>query len=479
MATISSLGSGSGIDLEGLISDIINAEASPVETRLNAKEADLLATISAFGTLNSSLAEFRTATQTLTAINAFKVRTAKSSDSELFTAVAENNAVATDYNIQVLNLAGTQKLSSGDFSSPDDIVGTGKLTISAGIQSFSVDITSGTLTEIADAINDSNQNFGAKASIISINDGLGGKVSKLVISAAESGTNNALTITVDDDDLVDEDGSGLSQLFYDAGNINSQLIEISEAVDAQITIDGFIVSNSTNTFSDAIEGVTITALSVTEDPENDLPAVLSIALDSAGVSKSVNSFVAFYNKLISTLDALSESNPEAGTQAALAGDFTIRSIGAQLRSILSSQFAGLDQGANSLVALGITTNADGKLEVNETKLSNAISTNLDDIEALFQSETGIASRIDNLINKYLQAGGILDAREDSLNRSLDDIADQRDALDLRLTALEDRYRQRFSALDSLISQLNSTSEFLISQLAITSSIISGKKSKND
>jgi flagellar hook-associated protein 2 len=77
---------------------------------------------------------------------------------------------------------------------------------------------------------------------------------------------------------------------------------------------------------------------------------------------------------------------------------------------------------------------------------------------------GIADRLDTLVTQLLADGGALDARSDGLQSRVEDIGDQRDALDLRMTAVEARLRTQFTALDSLMAQLQKTSSFLDQQL---------------
>ncbi len=78
---------------------------------------------------------------------------------------------------------------------------------------------------------------------------------------------------------------------------------------------------------------------------------------------------------------------------------------------------------------------------------------------------GIAGQLDDLLDDFLQTGGFIASREESINDSLDDIEDDRIRLDDRIAALEARLIRQFSALDALVAQFNQTSNFLAQQLA--------------
>lgn len=481
MASISSLGAGSGLDLETLLTNLLAAESTPIQTRLAQQEASIQASISAFGSFKSALSEFQTATNALKEASAFNGRSASSSNNSIFTASADNTASAASYDINVLNLAETHKLATnGQFSDPSATIGTGQLTISVGSDSFNVNITSGSLTDIRDAVNNATDNTGVTASIITV-DGVtpGSTISELVFTANDSGADDELTITVDDDDLVDTDDAGLSQLLYEPGGSNNQLDQLNAALDARITIDGFTVSSATNTFSGAIEGVTITAQGPSPDIINDPPETLNVALDSNTIKSNINDFVSAYNKLIDNIADLTAFDVDAGTSSALNGDFTVRTFQTQLRQNINSRVFGLDTNFDTLVELGLTTDENGKLEVNDTTLDNAIDNGLDDLTAVFSSDSGIATQLSTLLDGYLGSGGIIQTREDGFNTSLEEINDERDQLALRLETVERRFRQQFAALDALVTQLNSTGSFLQQQLANTSNIINNGGNSNN
>jgi len=474
MASITSIGVGSGLDLENLVSQIVAAERDPVTNSLNLKEANVQADISAFGTLKSTLSNFQSSLANLKNSSFFQSQFATSGDSTLYTATSGGNAVLGSYDIAVLYEASSHRLASADFTDPDIVVGSGSMTISSGSTSFDVTITSGTndtLAEIRDAINDAAGNDGTvSASILTVDDGMGGTVSKLVLAASNSGEDNAITVDVIDDDAGHKDNSGLSQFFYNDSDPSNQLTQTSEARDAEITVDGFTAKSSTNEFSDTISGITINVLKGSEDPLDPDSASLVVSKNTSAIKAEVETFVASYNELATVLNELTDYDPTTQTRGLLLGDSTVNNIETQIRRILSNTVEGSGT-LNSLASLGISTNSNGLLSLDSDELTDAVVNNSDDFSNLFSSDNGVATKLDDLLDQFLGSTGILKTREDGFQQRLDEITDQRDQLDLRLDKIETRLRAQYASLDILVSQLNSTGSFLTEQLSATAQII--------
>lgn len=485
MAAITSIGTGSGIDLEGLVGQILEAERAPTEQRLELKQAETEASISAYGSLKSTLSAFQATLADLSDAENVETRSAASSDEEIFTATANNDAQPTTNSIQVLSLASAHKLASADFSSPNEPPGGGTLTIALGAKTFSLDITAGvndSLSAIRDAINTAESNPGVTASLITIDNGLddGGTVTKLVFNTEETGTDNQISISVDEtpatsgdgDAAANKDGTGLSRLFFAADDPSNQATELSAAEDARITVDGFVAVSSSNSFADVIDGVTITAVGVTDDPENTLPATLSVATDPQALQAKVDAFVIGYNELMITINTLTNYDTETQTAGLLNGDSGIRSIETQLRRALSREVPSDNPLSNytSLAAIGLSTQRDGTITLDSEKFNAALEGNLDEIGALFSGDKGMATELRKVADGLLASDGLIKTRNEGFDKQMRDIDDQRVALERRLEAIESRTRAQFSGLDTLISELQSTSSFLTEQLANISNI---------
>jgi len=228
--SISSAGIGSGIDINSLVQQLVESEGSNKSNRLNLKEAEYQADISAFGSLKGALSIFQKAVQGLQDAGDFQNRSATSSNTEVFTASADETADFSQYGIEVVQLAQANKLITQAGFADTDVVGSGTLTLTQGADSFSIDVgATDTLTDIRDAINAADDNTGIGAAVINVDDGLGlgGTVQKLVFTANDTGLDKAITVSGTDDDV---NGLNLTRLF------SASLDEPAAALNGQIKV---------------------------------------------------------------------------------------------------------------------------------------------------------------------------------------------------------------------------------------------------
>ncbi len=404
MAGISVSGIGSGLDITSLVDQLVTAERAPVENRLNNKEATVQAKLSAYGLLKSALSSFQTTVSGLADASAFQGFKATSSDSNVVSVSTSSSAITGNYSIDVTTLAAAQSIASKAFTETSSTVGTGSLTFQFGTydsggNTFTangdkaiqvVDIASGdnSLVGIRDAVN--NADIGVSASII--NDGSG---YRLVFQSNDSGAANSLKVTVSDStDVSNTDDAGLSQLAYDPTTVagsGKNMTETVTAVDASFSINGLSITSSTNQITDAIEGVTLNLKDVT----SGTPVSVSVARDTSGITSKVQSFVTSYNEMMDTINNLTRYDASSGSAGILLGDSIARGVTSHVRGLLSSAVSGLTGNYTSLVNLGITTQADGKLALDTTKLSNALSDDSSVVSKLFSA---IGTTDDSLIS---------------------------------------------------------------------------------
>jgi flagellar hook-associated protein 2 len=455
MGSIISTGVGSGLDVNGLVKKLVEAEGAQKSARLDTAEAKAQAKLSALGSLRAALAGFRDTVAKLKSVDAFRGRQATVSKDDFISATATTTAAPTSYSVEVDRLAAAHKLQSATpFSSAAAVIGTGTLAIkTAGVTyNVTIDGTNNTVDGIASAINSSQAGEKVIASVITGANG----AATLTITARNSGAANAITITQSGGD------GGLAQIAYPASG-GSGLAQIKEALDARAFIDGVEVTSATNTISGAIAGVDISLLEANDDGETTL---LTVGYDKEGAKQAVGDFVKSYNALVDAIKSVSSYDVQTKTGGPLFGDAGLRNITYQLRREMSSSVLDADPAFDMLNKIGVTVALDGKLAVDAGKLDSAMSTNFDAVGKLFATpDIGIAIKVDQLLDPYLQTGGVFDNRNDSLKSSIAEIDDQREALNLRLEALQARYLKQFNALDGLLAQLSQTSNFLSQQLS--------------
>jgi flagellar hook-associated protein 2 len=448
MAAITSAGIGSGLDIEGLVSKLVAAEGQPASLRLTRKEAVLQANLSALGNLKSALSTFQVSAQGLKDLSAFQARKATSSHEDLFTVSATNSAVAGSYSIKIEQLAQAAKLRSVNFTGDTEVVGAGTLAISLGADSFNITVAADTtLAGIRDAINQATDNPGISASLIKVDSG-----TQLVLTSSKVGAAKTITLLATDSDAGD--GKDLTRLS------TANFTTVQAAQDSIIYVDQQKVTRDSNSLSDVITGVTLTL----KKADINTTGTLTVNLDKDSVKSKVNDFIKAYNSLAGTINSLSGYNRETKKGGPLFGDATLRSVQNQLRQTFSNPVLGATTFA-TLAEIGIKTNNKGELELNSTKLDSVIASDFEAVSKLFASSDGLAKRFDTVLTSYLSSTGSLTSRVDGVRTQIDDITDQRGRLNLRLAAIESRYRKQFTAMDALLGQLQSTSSFLSQQLS--------------
>jgi flagellar hook-associated protein 2 len=445
---ISASGIGSNLDINGIISQLMQVEAQPL-TLLGRREASYQAKLSAFGTIKGLLSAFQAAVHVLKDASRYATFKATSSDSTVMSATATTKAVAGSYVLDVTTLAKAQIQAAGtryaDTTTALNL--TGDLSFTVGGNSFSVDVTpTDTLQDIAAAINAAPDNKGVSASIV--NDG-GNPGNRLVITAEDSGLANTVTI-----------GGSLNR---SGKNAPFAFAVTQAAQDLSMTVNGISVSKSSNTVTDAIQGVTLTVL-------NEGAATVTVARDSATAKSAVDGFVKAYNDLNAALTSLSAYNAETKSAAVLQGESSVRTMQSQLRAVLSATISGTFT-YRVLSQLGISSELNGSLKVDADKLNEALAANPADVAKFFTGNgvdgnpLGLATRLNTLTTSLLGSGGILSSATDGLTRSIRDIDTRREVLERRLVDIEARYRKQFTALDVLISNMTQTSTYLQQQLA--------------
>ncbi|MEH6685844.1 MAG: flagellar filament capping protein FliD [Halopseudomonas sabulinigri] len=470
-------GIGSGMDINGMVKALVSAESAPKTAQLDRLEKTTTTKVSALGQFRSALSTFQTALEKLNDPALFEKRGASSSAADTVSITADSKAVAGNYNVQVFNLAQTSKVALAGFDNASDAIGTGTLTINVGDEALDIDVPEGSnsLADIRDAINAAGKESGLSATIVSDPSGEGG--SRLVLSSNKSGTGNDISVAVSDatgelGNLAFAPPSGADADFeptpVDADNPRAARV-ISYSRDANFAVDGINLSSASNTVEDAIEGVTLTLKRAqsAEALANAETVNLAVTEDKAGVRKSINDFVDAYNKMLDSINSLTSVTAVGGDEteplaAALVGDSSVRSFMSAMRSEMGTAASG--DGIRILSELGISTQRDGKLAVDNTKMNKALDNNFEQVNAFFTGEQGMMARLENKVKPYTETGGVLDSRTTALQNTISGVDEQREQLTDRLTKLEARLFAQFNAMDTLVSQMSSTSTFLTAQL---------------
>lgn len=468
MASISSLGIGSGLDLNGLLDKLSSAEQlrlKPYTTQQTSYNAQL----TAYGTLKSALEKFDNLSKDLAKPDFFNTTTASAHDQ--FSVTTNVKSVPGNYSIDVIQLAQSQTLTStAEIKDQTATLGTDgaadrSLSITAGDPAKNVTISlkdsQTSLVEMRDAINAANA--GVNATIMRVGD----NEYKLAISSSTSGENSKITLQVNNDDKL---GAVLN---YDpAKGAANPMAESTKGQDAKLKINGTEIARSTNAIADAIQGVTLDLKSTTKPGE---PQSLIIRADKSGSADKIKNWVDSYNSLLDTFNSLTKYTPvksgesQNSKNGALLGDNTLRGIQSSIKSALSA--AQDNPELKGLGNLGITTNSTtGKLELDSDKLKKALDEKPQQVANFFAgngSDTGMATEIHQAIQDYIKTDGVIEKSTKSINTNLDRLNTQITRVTESIQSTIDRYKQQFVQLDTLMSKLNGTSAYLTQQFSTT------------
>ncbi|MCB1886714.1 MAG: flagellar filament capping protein FliD [Rhodocyclaceae bacterium] len=457
--TITSAGLGSGLAVESIISQLMQLERQPI-TQLQSRISTVDTRLSALGRVKSAMSALQTAANNIKTAADFSVFKTSVGDSTVFSASAGTTATVANHSVEVKSLAATQKLAAPGMASSTATIPTGTLTLELGTltggaytpdaaRTYPVTITTenNTLEGLRDAINDLDADVTASI----INDG-SANPARLVISPKDSGTNNVVRL------------SGLAGFDFDpTAPLAGSMEQTVPAADASLVVDGINITASSNVVTDAIQGVT---LNLTAENEGS-PTTLAVSQDSDAVKAKIQAFVTAFNDLNSLIRTETSFNADSGTSGTLNSDASVRSIRDQLRTIGSSDLSATVGGLNRLSDIGIRFSIEGNMEIDSARLDEALSDPALDVAGLFAGNgtvTGLATQFSERLGTMLGVEGTIESRTASYNQTKEGFNDRIEQLELRMTAIEDRYRRQYAALDTLMASMNGTSSFLAQQL---------------
>jgi len=303
MATLSSAGIGSGLDVNGIITQLMAIERQPL-AKLQDDEKKLTTKVSDVGKLQGLVSAMRDKAGSLSSLTLWAQAAGTSADATAVGVTTAAGAATGKYSVQVQQLAAQQTVSSRVYAASDTPgqFAAGTLTIELGTWAnpptsgftpkvgaaavtVTLEATDDTLAEVRDKINAADA--GVTATII--NDATG---ARLAIRSKATGAENGFRISATEaaDDGVATDG--LSALAYDALG-TSQLTLNQSAANALATINGIAVVSSSNTLVNVSDGVTLKLMKTTT-----APVEVSVDPDTAAAKTAIEDFVKSFNEWV-------------------------------------------------------------------------------------------------------------------------------------------------------------------------------------
>ncbi|MFX2609623.1 flagellar filament capping protein FliD [Enterobacter mori] len=488
MAATNFLGVGSGLPFEQWLAD----ERKGITQKLNPylqKQSTYKGQISAWGSISSALSTLK---DNLGKLEDEGFNGVSVSDNKTFKATAGNSAIPNSYSIAVKQLAKAHQLAVENDTRDKPIGNTGAkvtITLKEGEKPLELDLAKDetSLDKIAKKIND--QKGDVVAEVITIEDGQ----HKLVLTSKKTGEAGEMKIDV----------TGNADLATKLENADVE----TESQNAEIFLNGKLITRSSNTINDLVTGVTLELREVSElkepsgdpdDPDSYKTESLTITEDTSKVKSLIEEFVKNYNSYLSTVasatkytapdrdsnsDALAQPDP---TNGALFSDGSLRRLTSQLKATVGGEYRDAGDVITSLGRLGITVTFDGKtgedrtgtlgtLTIDSKKLDAALKDNPKEVEALFLGKggkEGIKDRMEGIFNTYLGDKDSIDKKEGAIETKLESLRDQEKRIGKQITAVEKRIEEtmlrrekEYLRLDKAMSDMNSMSTRLQQSLA--------------
>jgi flagellar hook-associated protein 2 len=473
MPAFTSLGIGSGNDLNSLVNSLVSLERAPL-TPLRQSAATLQTQVSAFGKLSSQLSALQTASQKLSGASLWGQSSAKSSDDTAVSVVGGANAATGNYAVQVTQLAANQTVASNSVgAAATDFVGSGSLDIFIGkwdapmgsftadaskpMVSLTVDATD-TMATLRDKIN--GLAAGVTASIVT--DATGARLS---LRSTVSGEESGFRIQANDSDGNNTDGTGLSRFAFDPPSGNTSMSQRVRAANALATVNGIAISSASNEVAGAVEGISFTLRKVSTDPVN-----VAVNSDTDAIKAAVKSFVDSFNDLAKNITDQTKYDATTKTGGPLQGDSGANNLQRQLRALINSP-SGASASYARLSDVGIQLTREGTLQINSAKLDSAIS-NLPELKKAFSNvdlgdatNNGFAKRYADMASQVLGVDGTITTRNEGLRKLISKNTEEQTKVNERADRVRERLVAQYTALDTRLARLNALSSSVTQQLS--------------
>ena len=451
MANTSVDGLISGLGTSDLINQLMQLERQP-KVRLQAQRTALEGISSAYTALNGKLDGVLQAASALSAISGWQAMRATTSDSTRLTATAGSAALAGDLTVSVEQLAVSHTIVSElAVSGLDAVVAGGPITFTVGgVAQDPIDAGDGTLSSVVSAINAAG--VGVRAAAVQVTPGQ----YRLQLSAAATGTAAAFTVDATSlAALADPDEASPDPEAFDV---------LAIGADAEIKVGGaggYSVWSATNTFSELLPGVSMTA--VRADP--GVAVTVSVATDVDALAGKVEQLVAAVNGALRHIESATAYDTDKGTKGPLLGDGLTRRIQQNLYTALRVDLPG-----RSLGDLGLKLGEDG-LVLDRAALVAAYTA---DPDMVIEAFTGAATAAtdDGLATKLAAVGaaasdestGLISVAITSKGDQAALVDRQIDAWDVRLARRETTLRRQFAAMEAALGALQNQSSWLAGQI---------------
>ncbi|WP_404336168.1 flagellar filament capping protein FliD [Sphingomonas sp. MMS12-HWE2-04] len=461
------LGTGSGIDISSLVSQLVEAQFANKNQSLTSQSDKLTAQISKISELKSGITTFSNALAQRTAGTTLSTQpTSSRTDLVTVTRLAGADVSSLQATIEVRQLAQQQVASTSPFSGgSSSAVGTGTLTLTFGNATVSdgtmtgftagqaapiaieIDSAHATLSGVAQAINAANK--GVTASIITDSDG-----ARLVLKS-QTGASQAFEL---------RGSAGLEGLDIGTGTTGSTIN--TTAQDAIVALDGVPTRYPINTISTLVPGVRLDLVGASAGTKVSIGA----SRPTDALSQALTDFVDSFNEIYAMVKAAVD--PIDGE---LRGDAGAKDLLRQMRALtLVPLVKDPATGRPSTLAdIGVATQRDGTLKIDSSRVTKVLQTYPADFEAMFASGAGITAALAKIVTSAtgtITVNGVnepagLGASQANYTKAQTKLERQQEDIAVKTEQVRTRMTQQFAAMDSKVAAYKSTQSFLEQQIA--------------
>ena len=451
---LTSLGAGSGVDVASLAQNLVDAEKSPKAAAINAKITKNESRISGYSAISFVVNEVQSALSALKDQSSFNSVTAISSNSAAVSVSATASAETVAHEVEVLQLARSQRRVSDGVQLPTTSLNGGKaMTVNFTVGSVAqnaISLADGkdTPQDLVNAINAANN--GVKAKLV--NTGDGSATPFQIVFSGPTGAAGAFTMSTNYGA-----GTGAPGLVFNLNNTANQ-----SASDAVLKVDGITVTRKTNSINDVVDGLTFDLKATTTSP-----AQVQLTRDTSAIKTKLDALVTAYNDANTMFGVVTDPKSKVDTYGAtLVGDSTVRSVRQQMRSIFQGTSSTPGTNIGALWQMGLKVDEAGVMSLDATKLETALQNNFGDVVKSFTGNynglsnystqsAGFAGDGVRKLSKLLGANGPMLSQSTNADTQNTKYKDELTKLDNRMTALLGRYTKQFSAMNTLVGNVNS------------------------
>ncbi|MBL8324409.1 MAG: flagellar filament capping protein FliD [Rubrivivax sp.] len=476
MPALTSLGIGSGIDLNTMLTQLVALERRPLE-QMKAEASKLQTKVSSFGQIQSLVSRLQDAANKLKGTSLWSQSQATSANESVVTAVGGSSAAPGTYSVSVTAMATAQTVSSAAlFPDPAAPIGAGTLTLElgtwsagqaaftpkAGTTALDIAVTADdTLQTVRDKINAAGA--GVTASLV--NDASG---TRLALRSTATGSANGFRVRADDLDGTPADNSALSRLAFDPPAGTTGMLLGQGGADAVASVNGVSVTSASNELTGIVDGLTLRLRGTTAP--GAAPVDVDVSPDRAALTEAVKGLATSYSELARLIGEQTKYDPASKVGGPLQGDSAVGGVLARLRSVING-VSGASGSFPRLSDIGLELQRDGSLAVDSAKLDRALG-NLDALkrafthsDALVPANEGFARRFANLAGELLAVDGSLTTRTEGLRKLISQNSEKQSRLEDRVERYQERLVQQFTAMDSNLARLNALNSYVTQQLA--------------